>query len=115
MKFARLFPVFSTAFAAIYAPTMYYNWAAFTYKAATMEWDWGPIIKWDWGPGINSGVPMFWYGWLVTSFVGACIVAALAALVPERIARRVWPGLTWLMPVAALAFIAYILRPYYLN
>jgi hypothetical protein len=107
MKFARLFPVFSAAFAAIYAPTMYYNWAVFTYQPATMEWDWGPVIK--------QGPPMFWYGWLVTSFVGACVVAALAALVPERIARRVWPGLTWLVPVAVLAFIAYILRPYYLN
>jgi hypothetical protein len=31
------------------------------------------------------------------------------------VAQRVWPGLTWLVPVAALVFIAYILRPYYLN
>jgi hypothetical protein len=107
MKFARLFPVFSAAFAAIYAPTMYYNWAVFTYQPATMEWDLGAVTK--------QGPPMFWYGWLVTAFVGACVIAALAALVPERIARHVWPGLTWLIPVATLAFIAYILRPYYLN
>jgi hypothetical protein len=58
---------------------------------------------------------MFWYGILVTCFVGACVAAALAALVPQRVAQRVWPGLTWLVPVAVLVFIAYILRPYYLN
>ena len=107
MKIARLFPVFSAAFAAIYAPALYYNLTPFTYQPATMEWNWGAVTK--------QGPPMFWYGLLVTCFVGACAVAALAALVPERVARRVWPGLTWLVPVAVLAFIAYILRPYYLN
>ena len=105
MKIARLFPVFSAAFAAIYAPALYYNWTPFTYQPATMEWNLGAVTK--------QGPPMFWYGLLVTCFVGACAAAALAALVPERVARRVWPGLTWLVPVAVLVFIAYILRPYY--
>lgn len=107
MKIARLFPVFSAAFAAIYGPALYYNWPVFTYQPATGEWNWGAVTK--------QGPPMFWYGILVTCFVGACAVAALAALVPQRVAQRVWSGLTWLVPVAVLVFIAYILRPYYLN
>jgi hypothetical protein len=105
MKIARLFPVFSAAFAAIYALTFYYNWTLFTYQPATMEWNWGAVTK--------QGPPMFWYGSLVICFAGASAVAALAALVPERVAQRVWPGLTWLVPVAVLAFIAYNLRPYF--
>jgi len=30
MKLTRLFPLFSAAFAVIYAPTLYYNWALMT-------------------------------------------------------------------------------------
>ncbi len=107
MKFTRLFPVFGAAFAVIYAPALYYNWALFTYQPAMHEWDLGAVTR--------QGPPMFWYGILATSVIGAAIVAALAALVPESLARRVWPGLTWLVPVAVLIFIAYILRPYFLS
>jgi hypothetical protein len=100
----RLLPVFSAAFAVIYAPVLYYNWALVTYQPAMMEWDLGPVTK--------QGPPMFWYGIVATSFIGACIVTAIAAFLP---ARHLWSGLTWLLPVAALAFIVYILRPYFLG
>jgi hypothetical protein len=103
----RLLPVFSAAFAVIYAPVLYFNWALVTYQPATMEWDLGPVTK--------EGPPMFWYGVVATSFIGACIVTAIAAFLPETPARRLWSGLTWLLPVAALVFIAYILRPYFLS
>ena len=104
---ARLLPVFSAAFAVIYAPALYFNWALVTYQPAIREWDLGPVTK--------AGPPMFWYGIVLTAFIGACIVTLLAALLPEHAARRVWSGLTWLLPVAALIFIAYILRPYFLT
>lgn len=107
MKLTRLFPVFSAAFAVIYAPALYFNWAAVTYQPAMREWDLGPVTK--------QGPPMFWYGIVITAFVGACIVAAIAALLPASAAKRLWSGLTWLLPLAALAFIAYILRPYFLS
>jgi hypothetical protein len=94
------------------------------------------------GPVTKQGPPMFWYGILITAFVGACIVTAIAALLPESAAKRLWSGLTWLLPVAApaiaallpesaakrlwsgltwlfpvavLIFIVYILRPYFLS
>jgi len=107
MKLARLFPVFSAAFAVVYAPALYYNWAVVTYQPATGEWDLGPVTK--------QGPPMFWYGILITAFVGACIVTAIAAFLPESAAKGLWSGLTWLLPVAALIFIVYILRPYILS
>jgi hypothetical protein len=100
----RLLPVFSAAFAVIYAPVLYYNWALVTYQPAMMEWDLGPVTK--------QGPPMFWYGVVATSFIGACIVTAIAAFLA---ARRLWSGLTWLLPVATLIFVVYILRPYFLG
>ena len=107
MKLARLFPVFSASFAVIYAPAVYYNWALVTYQPAMNEWDFGAVTK--------LGPPMYWYGFVATAVIGACIVTAIAALLPDAAARRLWPGLTWLLPVAALIFIAYILRPYFLS
>jgi hypothetical protein len=107
MKLARLFPFFSAAFAVIYAPALYYNWALVTYQPAMMEWDLGPVTK--------QGPPMFWYGIVATSFIGGCVITAIAALLPETLVRRLWTGLTWLLPVAALIFIIYILRPYFLS
>lgn len=107
MKLQRLFPVFSAAFAVIYAPALYYNWALVTYQPAMGEWDLGPATK--------EGPPMFWYGVVLTSFIGACVVTAIAAFLPENAAKRLWSGLTWLLPLAALIFIAYILRPYFLS
>jgi hypothetical protein len=107
MTAARLLPVFSAAFAVIYAPALCFNWALVTYQPAIGQWDFGPVTR--------SGPPMFWYGIVLTAFIGACIVALISALLPEHASRRVWSGLTWLLPVAALIFIAYILRPYFLT
>lgn len=109
MKLARLFPVFSAAFAVIYALAFYFNLALVTYQPAMMEWDLGPVTK-------EEGPPMFWYGLVATSFIGAFIITAIAALLPESLARRLWSGLTWLLPVATLIFISYVLRrPYFLG
>jgi hypothetical protein len=107
MKLTRLFPVFSAAFAVIYPVALYYNWAAVTYQPAMGEWDLGAVTK--------SGPPMFWYGIVVTAFIGALVVAIVSAFLPEAATRRVWRGFTWLFPVAAWIFIAYILRPYFLG
>jgi len=100
----RLLPVFSAAFAVIYAPVLYFNWALVTYQPAMGQWDLGPVTK--------EGPPMFWYGVVATSFIGACIVTVIVAFLP---AGRLWSGLTWLLPVASLMFVVYILRPYFLG
>ena len=100
----RLLPIFSAAFAVIYAPVLYFNWALVTYQPAMGQWDLGPVTK--------EGPPMFWYGVVATSFIGACIVTVIAAFLP---ARRLWSGLTWLLPIASLIFVVYILRPYFLG
>jgi len=108
MKLQRLFPVFGTAFALIYAPVLYYNWALVTYHPAINTWELGAVAP-------KAGPPMYWYGLLATSVIGAVIVTAIVALLPQAITRWFWPGLTWLVPVAVLAFVVYILRPYFLS
>jgi hypothetical protein len=47
---------------------------------------------------------MHWYGWVATATLGALVVGAVAALLPERRTRSFWPGWLWVVP--ALAMIA---------
>lgn len=108
MKLARFLPVFSAAAAALYVLSLYYNLALFTYHPAIHQWEWLAAKP-------KAGPAMYWYGWLATSAIGAAIVAALSALVPDRWQTRVWSGLTWLVPLAGMLFIAFILRGYFIR
>lgn len=105
---SRAFPVFSVAFAVLYLACVQYNLAPFTYHAELMQW----------GLGVQpprQGPAMYWYGWLVTSTLGAAALAALSLMVPAALARRVWPGLVWLVPLLVIAAFVYILRGYFLR
>jgi hypothetical protein len=106
-RIERLFPIFGIAFALIYAPTMNNNWALATYHPRPGVWDWGVA------PATN-GPAMYWYGFVFTAFLGAVVVTAIAALVPERIMARIpWPTLTWLLPLCAMAYFGWVLTPYF--
>jgi hypothetical protein len=39
----------------------------------------------------------------------------LAAVLPESATRRLWPGLTWLVALAAMAVLAWDLRQFFLK
>jgi hypothetical protein len=56
---------------------------------------------------------MYWYGWLATSALGALIMAAASCAFPSRWSARVWSGWTWVLPLAAMLFIAFVLRGYF--
>ena len=43
------------------------------------------------------------------------MAGGIACLVPEPVARRVWPGWAWLVPALGLAILAYLLRGYFLR
>jgi hypothetical protein len=107
MKIERLFPVFSAAFAVIYAVVLDYNWALVTYNPKPGTWDLGATAPKD-------GPAMYWYGVVATSFLAALVVTAIIGLViPENVRARAWSGLTWLLPVGSIAFLVWLLLPYY--
>jgi hypothetical protein len=108
MSVARALPVFSIAFAAIYIASVYYNLALLTYHPQLGQW--ALLVE-----APKEGPAMYWYGWLLTSALGASAIAALSLALPARPVARASALLVWLVPVAMIALIAYILRGYFLR
>ncbi len=107
-KAERLAAIFGIAFAVIYAPTMDYNWTLATYHPIQGIWQLGRAAP------LGGGSPaMYWYGFVLTSAIGAGVVTALAALIPDKLMDRLpWRSLTWLVPLFSIIYIAYVLLPY---
>jgi hypothetical protein len=105
-KLARLFPFFGAAFAVIDAVVLDRNWALVTYHPKLGVWDWTAVPPRD-------GPAMYWYGVVATSFLAALAVTAVVALVPEEQTKKLWPGFTWLLPVGSIAYLVWLLLPYY--
>ncbi len=106
MNFSRSFPVFSATFAVLYVLCVVYNLALFTYHPQ--------LNQWEFLVAPSKGVtPMYWYGWLATSALGGILMAAISYSVPSRWSARVWSGWTWVLPLGAMLFIAFVLRGYF--
>jgi len=107
-KAQRLAAIFGIAFALIYAPTMDFNWTLATYHPIQGIWQFGRA------PPLGGGSPaMYWYGFMVTAALGALVVTALAAFIPDRLMVHVpWRNLAWLVPLGAIIYMAYVLLPY---
>lgn len=108
MNIGRALPVFSIAFAVIYIASVVYNLAPFTYHAEIGQW----------GLGVQpprQGPAMYWYGWLVTSTVGAAAVAGISLVIPGKALDRAWSVLVWLVPLVVIGIIMYILRGYFIR
>jgi hypothetical protein len=54
------------------------NWPLFTYHPAV-----GKLDFWMQRPRSGEGPPMYWYGWLVLSGMGALVVGYIATLLPR--------------------------------
>ncbi len=105
---ARALPVFSIAFASIYVACVEYNLALVTYHPQLAQW--AALVD-----APKEGPAMYWYGWLITSALGAGAAAALSLALPARAVERTSAVLVWLVPVAMIGLIAYILRGYFLR
>lgn len=103
MGATRVFPIFSIAFAVIYALAIDFNWALFTYFPILRRFQLGAIAQ-----TADTGPPMYWYGWLATSAIGAAIVAALGLLLPAGAGAKPLRTLSWAVPLVAMAYATWI-------
>jgi hypothetical protein len=108
MNLSRTFPVFSAVFAVIYVLCVDNNLALFTYHPQ--------LNQWEFLVAPSKGIaPMYWYGWLATSAIGGIAAATIARFVPEKWNAWIWTGWTWVLPLASMGYIAYVLRAYFLK
>ena len=84
--FHRFAFAYGAAFAILYAVALKLDLALFTVYPS------------------HDGPPMHWYGWIATAALGALMAGLVAALLPDRLTRWLWPGWSWV--AAALAMIA---------
>jgi hypothetical protein len=112
MRVSPSYAVFTVTFAAVFAVVYFLavenNWALFTYAPATGTF--APLLT-----PATAGPTMYWYGWIATAAIAAALVAVFASLVPESLAKWLWPGLSWAVPVAALVAFGYLLSGYFLR
>lgn len=112
MRIAPSYPVFTATFAAVFSVVYFFavenNWALFSYAPATGTF--APLAT-----PAAAGPTMYWYGWIATAAIAGGTVAALASLLPESIAKRIWPGWSWAVPIAVLVAFAYLLSGYFLR
>ena len=106
MSITRVFPIFAAAFAVIYVVSVEANWAVVTYHPRLGEWEW--LTK-----PPKSGPAMYWFGWLITSFLAASAISLLAWPLARRWAPPVWIG--WAVPLAVMASFVYLLRSFFLR
>jgi hypothetical protein len=112
MNWQRYLPLFSVVFILAYAASVYFNLALFTYFPAGAQ----PFVLFAAKPGAPpAGIPMYWYGWLATTFLMALAVTVVGALVTGHRSRGVWPWLVWASPIAALLVVLYVLRMWFVR
>jgi hypothetical protein len=72
---------FTVGYAVIYAVCTELNLPLLTYHPVIAQIDFL-------GTPPRSGPAMYWYGWLLTSLIGAVVLALIAALIPEAWLQR---------------------------
>ncbi len=103
---AKTFPIFSAWFALIYIISVELNWALYTYHPKIGQFGW--LVE----PS-RDGPPMYWYGWLVTSTLGATAVSATA--LPLLKNRPTQYGIGWIVSFFVKVSVFYFLRRFFLR
>ena len=108
MSVGRVLPLFSIAFAPLYAAAMYFNIAMFVYYPQVNE------LHWHDRPDL-PGPAMYWYGWIAYAALGGAIVLGLASFLPARFVDRVALRGAWIAPLASILFILYVIREWFIH
>jgi MFS family permease len=111
--FRRFAFAFGAAFAALYVVALGKKLALFTVYPSLGLVAWGTHMSGDVvDPAMGFLAPaMYWYGWAATAALGALVVGLLAAVMPERWARRLWLGWLWVIPTLAMLGCVYFTLP----
>jgi len=109
---SKAFGAFAIVFA-IAAPIVYVaceldNWPLFTFHPGTNRVDLG----WA-APHANEGPAMYWYGWTATTLIVSALLGLVASWLPIRVSEKIPLFLIWLLPLPALAILAYVLMPFW--
>ena len=107
-SFAAFAIVFSVVYAVAYVIAVENNYALFTYHPALGEF--GFLVERP-----KDGPAMYWYGWMVAAGIVAFAAGAIAWLIPERWARRLWTGWSWGVPIAAMVVFSYLLSGFFMR
>ena len=107
-KFRAFAVVFSISATVLYVLCDFMGWPLFTYHPATGRLEWGYAL-----PRRGEGPIMYWYGWTLTTLLGASALGFLATLIPERVTGRIPLALLWLVPVLAVPALIYSLMPFW--
>ena len=105
-KFRTFVLVFSLSAIVLYVLGILLGLASFTYHPATGRLEWGQTM-----PRRNEGPVMYWYGWILTAFIGATVLGFLATLIPETVTRRIPLALLWIIPLLTLPVFVNSLLP----
>jgi len=107
-RFGSFALVFGICFAILYVVCDLAALPMFTYHPGTGRIDPGFVrARPDEGPA------MYWYGWIASSALGASVLGLLAALLPEKIRRKIPLALAWIVPVVLLPVLIYSLKFYW--
>src|SRR5262245_52017561 len=113
--FHRFAFAFGVAFAVLYVLALAKNLALFTVYRSFGVVIWGTHVGHDVAdPALGFLAPaMYWYGWAAAAALGAFVVGLLAAVMPERWARRIWLGWLWVVPASAMLGCVYLTLPWF--
>jgi hypothetical protein len=100
----KTFPVFAAAFAFIYIVSVEMNWALFTYHPKINQFGW--LVE----PS-RDGPPMYWFGWLVTSTLGATAVSLIS--LPLLKNRPTPYRIGWIVPLLVIISVFYLFRDWF--
>ena len=107
-RFAAFALVFGVSFSVLYVICDLAALPLFTYHPGTDR------IAFGFAPSRrDEGPAMYWYGWIASSTLGAALLGALAAALPERLRARLPFALAWLTPVLLLPVLIYSLKFYW--
>jgi len=114
LAFRRFAFSFGTAFAGLYVIALKFDLALFTVYPSLGLVVLGTHRARDTvDPAMGFLAPaMYWYGWAASAACSALVVGLSAALLPEGLTRRVWPGSLCGVAVFAMAACVYLTIPW---